>query len=73
MDTCRQIDNDIQDMSEAEMVTDVTSHKEERTARIRSDAADRCPMQSSHFSPILKEIATEFCLPHFLVIPKPPC
>ena len=41
MHTCSQMVNDIEGMSEAQTATDVTSHKEERTARIRADATDR--------------------------------
>ena len=40
MHTCSQMENDIEGTSEAQTAIDVSSHKEERTARIRADAAD---------------------------------
>ena len=41
MHTCSQMINDLGDMCETQISSDVTRHKEERPARIRSDAVDR--------------------------------
>ena len=41
MHACSQLVNDIEGMSEAQMATYVTSHMEERTARIRADGSYR--------------------------------
>ena len=41
MYTCNQIAHDLTDMSDGYTVTEVTTHKEEKPSRVRSDEEDR--------------------------------